>query len=334
MKLQIQYFSFNLFLFVYKFKSLNAQFGPGRDPNGGQVISNLVTSSLLEELERTFGDMRREENEHPTSSHHTKMQHLSLGINEIKKSINSTEKISLSDPFKSWNIAKNSRSGCRSTSTGQMTSCDSVLPINLNYGCWCHADNMDIFKGTGEFMDPFDKACKMYKQCLRCVRHDSREEGEVCDPATQTYTTDNSKSSEGVYVECSESNPSNCASHTCCCDLEYVRTVLKLFIVDGIQLNDNYRHEVFDHENSCPGVGPGPSVKACCGDYPHRRTYNTLKRDCCHENSIFNPVDTICCEDGETAKTLDDCNSIVKKRKKRRAERKRLTRSTLGYYNM
>lgn len=216
---------------------------------------------------------------------------------------------------------------CRSASTGKKSKknggCEAVLPLNLNYGCWCHADNADIFKGKGQPVDEFDKACKMYKQCLRCVRLDSRNDGLVCDPGSQNYTTENHRSKDGIHTECSRNNDGDCAINTCCCEVDYVRTILKLFMIDGVRLNKSHYHHRFDHDAKCQGVGSGGHEVDCCGPYPKRRMYNTHSRQCCYNQAVYDPYTHVCCEDGQPARTADECDNPNRnqKRKKRAIER-------------
>jgi len=228
------------------------------------------------------------------------------------------------------NPFRNGKGSCRSASSGKKSKknggCDAVLPLNLNYGCWCHADNTDIFKGKGQPVDEFDKACKMYKQCLRCVRLDSRNDGLVCDPGSQNYTTVNHRSKDGIHAECSRNNDGDCATNTCCCEVEYVQTILKLFMIDGVRLNKKHYHHHFDHDAKCQGVGAGGHEVDCCGPYPHRRMYNTHGKQCCHNQSVFDPYTHVCCEDGEPARSISECdnpnrNAKQQKRKKRAIER-------------
>lgn len=206
------------------------------------------------------------------------------------------------------------RKGQQMNSNGH---CEAVLPLNLNYGCWCHADNTDIFKGKGQHVDEFDKACKMYKQCLRCVKHDSRSAGEVCDPGTVSYSTEGHRSKEGIHMECSRSNTDNCAINTCCCEVEYVRTILRLFVFEGIKLNNKMYHSKFDHEHQCEGKAGNGHTNECCGYYPHRRMYNTQGKQCCLNNTVFDPYTHVCCDDGSTASSVNECGSPVRKRKRR-----------------
>jgi len=242
-----------------------------------------------------------------------------------------------SDLSRSVGGGRKSKSSCRSASTGKKSKknkgCDAVLPINLNYGCWCHADSTDIFKGKGQHVDEFDKACKMYKQCLRCVRHDARNDGEVCDPGTQKYFTENSRSKDGIHAECSANNDSNCAINTCCCEVEYVRTILKLFMIDGVKLNKKKYHSSnhFDFEDQCEvNKAPGNEVD-CCGEYPTRRMYNTQHRQCCHNTSVFDPYTNVCCDDGETARSVEECDDINRKRKRKRREAMTSARRNKAY---
>lgn len=209
---------------------------------------------------------------------------------------------------------KKCRKGQQMNSNGH---CEAVLPLNLNYGCWCHADNTDIFKGKGQHVDEFDKACKMYKQCLRCVKHDARNAGEVCDPGTVSYSTEGHRSKDGIHMECSKANTDNCSINTCCCEVEYVRTILRLFVFEGVKLNNKMYHNKFDHEEKCEGKAGNGHTNECCGYYPHRRMYNTQGKQCCHNNSVFDPYTHVCCDDGSTANSVNECGSPVRKRKRR-----------------
>lgn len=219
--------------------------------------------------------------------------------------------------FKAGGGKRNKQSCRKGTQLNSQGKCEAVLPLNLNYGCWCHADNTDIFKGKGQHVDEFDKACKMYKQCLRCVKHDARNDGEVCDPGTVAYSTEGHRSTEGIHLECTRANENNCAINTCCCEVEYVRSVLRLFVFEGVKLQNKFYHSKFDHEEKCEGkVGNGHSNE-CCGIYPHRRMYNTQGKQCCNNVNVFDPYTHVCCDDGNTAPTAKECDSPVRKRKRR-----------------
>ena len=197
------------------------------------------------------------------------------------------------------------------------STCETLLPLDLNYGCWCHADSEDVYKGTGDYVDEFDKACKMMKQCLRCVRHDAREANEVCDPATQRYYLSQQFTSRGVLQECEEANAGdNCAVHTCCCEIEFTRSILDVFMNQGILLNNDFHHEHgFIYEDNCVANAGIGLTKDCCGEYPHRRMYALERMTCCNNMTLYNPLNMVCCDDGSVAPTNDSCG--LRKRKKR-----------------
>lgn len=232
-----------------------------------------------------------------------------------------------------WYLGKHGRSHCERTIQGTVvrgdmsvrsgpssrSSCETLLPLNLNYGCWCHANDEDVFKGSGDYVDEFDKACKMMKQCLRCVRYDAREANEVCDPSNQPYLLTQDFTNNGVLQECETANNGNCATNTCCCEIEFTRSILDIFMNQEILLTEEYHHEHgFDYENNCSGLGPTGFTKSCCGEYPGRRMYATEKMTCCQERSLFNPNRMVCCDDGSVAPTAGQCGA-KKKRKKRNA---------------
>lgn len=227
-----------------------------------------------------------------------------------------------------WYLSSIGRANCerngglgRGSGPTERGTCDGLLPLNLNYGCWCHAEDDDVFKGSGAFVDGFDKVCKQMKQCLRCVRHDAREANQVCDPASQKYMLSQSFTHRGVLQECASVNQDDCSVHTCCCEVEFTRGILNLFMVEGAVLNDAYQHKDgngFDWDANC-SVGPGPGLtRECCGAYPERRMYATEKMQCCHDRSVFNPLTKVCCADGTAANSVADCENRRKRKRRRK----------------
>ena len=212
--------------------------------------------------------------------------------------------------------------GCRSV-TGAPTTCTVLLPLlALDYGCWCHASAGDIFSGRGAPVDEFDTACKLLSQCMRCTKLDAVAAGEVCDPGSQSYQTSNTMINGGshVEVECLNNvdDPNNeCAVHTCCCELEYTRTILNLFLQEYRSLNPSFKHDVFDSqdENNCGRATNGPVVRECCGSYPNRRVYNSNVAGCCGNEKIYSLLDRVCCDDGSVAPSANQCQ-LRKKRKR------------------
>merc|ERR1712226_1050722 len=89
---------------------------------------------------------------------------------ELRRRIRSNQ-TEVSGAALQWYLGSIGRSHCERTATGGLTrgvtdnpnrsadfrTCETLLPLNLNYGCWCHAGDNDVFKGSGDFVDEFDK---------------------------------------------------------------------------------------------------------------------------------------------------------------------------------
>lgn len=212
--------------------------------------------------------------------------------------------------------------GCR-TITGAPTTCTVLLPmLALDYGCWCHANAQDIFAGRGAPVDEFDNACKLLAQCMRCTKLDAIANSQVCDPGSQSYMTMNTMVGQGgeVQAECLDAvdDPNNdCAVHTCCCELEYTRRILELFLSEMRALNPVFKHDVFDpnDENNCGRANNGPVARECCGEYPHRRVYNSNIAGCCGNTKIYSLVDRVCCDDGTVAPSTAQCEARKKRKR-------------------
>lgn len=205
----------------------------------------------------------------------------------------------------------------------QVNACHFMLPMNLNYGCWCHHDSDDEFRGRGAFVDEYDRICKTFKQCFRCVKWDARQNGENCEPGSQQFYTLNQYTTSGILETCVEANidQGDCAIHTCSCQRQFAKDMWDLFlqISPQVPLVDDYYHaNGFDWETNeaCRGAGPTPFEKECCGEYPQRRMYSTEDRACCANKKIFNPDVHMCCPDGTTVISSDNCKAAKRRRKR------------------
>lgn len=204
--------------------------------------------------------------------------------------------------------------------------CQAVIPLlSLQYGCWCDGNNDNILAGRGTPVDEFDKVCKAYRNCQRCIKLDAAANTEICDPSYTTYyaTTSLGSNSQSIVAQCQDDNAElgNCAIHSCCCNLEFTRALLDLIIAKGAQLNPLYQHHnSFDpmDPNLCPVRDHGEVTRECCGRYPNRKVYNSQTRLCCQESKIFNPIDRVCCDDGSIAPNNAACNDRGQTRKKRK----------------
>jgi len=201
--------------------------------------------------------------------------------------------------------------------------CSSALPlISLQYGCWCDGNNDNIYAGRGAPVDEFDKICKAHRNCQRCVKLDATEDQEICDPMTVPYSVMSSLSLDQsqLVAQCynDNENNSNCAIHSCCCNLEMTRALMQL-MMNGIPINPQFKHSNgFDPNDPtfCPVQNHGEVERQCCGVYPSRRIFNQRTRNCCHDNKIYDPLNRVCCDDGSIAPSHQACGELKKKRKK------------------
>merc|ERR1712179_82191 len=90
-------------------------------------------------------------------------------------------------------------------------------------------------------------------------------------------------------TRCSQLNRDNaCAIISCIIEMNFVHTMLDLLIEN--QVNTTNVHSLgFDPSDSCKSTGLLPHemegyVEECCGEYPHRFTFNVQGGDraCCN----------------------------------------------------
>lgn len=196
------------------------------------------------------------------------------------------------------------RSGFRELCPPGEMGCSSFLPFDevWNYGCWCYFHE-EAGQGSGMAMDALDQICKELQFCYRCAKIDSWDNGgEICSPGTQDYTVEIFKAmgGMGVYMACSEHNyEDECAVHTCCCETQFVSSLLQLFF-SGFEFENQYDRDSWDSDVCYnPGVGT-PAVYECCGEYPNRVPYAIANghTSCCHDVHLFNIEFKDCCDDG------------------------------------
>merc|ERR1712036_122191 len=96
--------------------------------------------------------------------------------------------------------------------------------------------------------------------------------------------------------------------HTCCCEVDYSRSLLDLFINKNLALDEDYKHPTFDYDANCRGSGPNGHQRDCCGTYPKRRMYSINTKECCHETNIYDPMLQVCCADGQIQYSDQDCS--------------------------
>lgn len=183
----------------------------------------------------------------------------------------------------------------------------ALQPI-WNYGCWCNFDE-GMMTGHGHPVNRYDEICRDFQLCSRCARLDGTKSGESCDPVTKEYTLG---SGPNFLAACSQTNGNDdCAAHVCNCEQHLINQLVQLafqnpivHVYDPSALHSNG----FDHDANCP-VPKQPNYAAeCCGTYPIRFPYGieNPNKDCCLDESIFNPTFEECCDDGSVA-DLGNC---------------------------
>merc|ERR1712062_580368 len=111
---------------------------------------------------------------------------------------------------------------------------------------------------------------------------DATEDQEICDPMTVSYSVTSSLSYDQnqLVSQCYHDNQdnTNCAIHSCCCNLELTRAFMELIIQHGIPTQPQFQHaNGFDPSDPtfCPVQNHGEVQRQCCGVYPNRRIYNS-----------------------------------------------------------
>jgi len=173
----------------------------------------------------------------------------------------------------------------------------------MGYACWCFFGNINSAYGRGPPLDGTDAICQRLVLCYRCIFVDAENEGEDCDPYSQSYDATLSVSGinglSNLTTSCQTNNVANCAWRTCSCTMTMITGFINNSFDADDNYNDDYKHENgFDYALDCPQQGKSQD-RQCCGFYPDRRTFDRhSERACCHDRSIYNPLRHQCCEDG------------------------------------
>jgi len=175
------------------------------------------------------------------------------------------------------------------------------VPINTfdlkNYGCWCQGTNWP--HGKGQVVDDFDRICLNQYKGYECIRMDSSDRNEACDPENADYTWDLTVENNNFIIECSDDNLGNfCKTETCKVDLRSIFAWWEKtsnFYFPSMQDYGHVGsgHGSFDPEIECSVGGTVRRDKICCGDYPYRSWYLktndvdfTNNRECCKYDDI------------------------------------------------
>lgn len=162
--------------YYYSSNSNNNQDLPSQNLHGNEAIGVLSAIKIAAEQElMDITDEITDDEVPKVGNEQTQKSKWEIAVNELSRIMDVSIdeiKVNLTAPLAD-RIASNSvrSGGCRSArkkkkaqrNGGGGPGCEAVLPLDLNYGCWCHADSNDAFKGRGQHVDEFDKACKMYR---------------------------------------------------------------------------------------------------------------------------------------------------------------------------
>jgi len=214
------------------------------------------------------------------------------------------------DMFADWYNVQTGRTECVE---GCETGVLEMSPL-FGYGCWCFFGNIDSTLGRGPPIDAFDQVCKDLALCFRCIHHDAENEGdEGCDPYNTKFQSSVAAGGmgSGLYnmtTSCQTDNVANCSWRTCACSMKMVAAFFNLAFNTDQNYDEKLKHSNgFDYYLECPAQGKSFD-RQCCGYYPDRRTYDRGEaRDCCHEQTIYNPLRHQCCSDGSKARLGESC---------------------------
>jgi len=179
-------------------------------------------------------------------------------------------------------------------SCGPSSECGQPFDFTAiwGYGCYCHFGE-DAGKGQGKVQNSLDRLCKSLQMCYRCATIDSWEHDEICHPGSETYVVDMTKDfgGEGIMAECLRENNENvCKVHTCCCEVEFITSLIELFW-QGYVFDNSLKHGPnWKWSDHCQADWE-PHTSSCCGEYPQRRPYNMDKQECCIDE-IIRPLNT------------------------------------------
>jgi len=220
------------------------------------------------------------------------------------------------EKFNSEMLATNRTSGGRSTSYCPPGGCVVLFDLSkiMGYGCWCNFQE-DLAVGSGQPVDKYDELCRSFQLCMRCARWDGKQSakkgGDSCNiHGTYNVVSGPAANSKALMFECSEANShEDCGTHLCCCYSDLIAELIGI-LWNPVSYNHAYKHSNgFNVAEKCdPPIFQYKYQMACCGYYPNRFPYGTVKMECCDNHSIYNPAMNTCCGHGDgTYKPAGTC---------------------------
>lgn len=209
--------------------------------------------------------------------------------------------------FNTETLGRNLPGSRKSGNSNKCKNGKCIIPLDLssawNYGCWCSFGKL-LMTGQGQAVNELDQICKNMQLCLRCAEEDAINQGETCDPKTQSFTSVFSAAfgSKGIVATCTDSNPTHCARNTCMCQTQLLADMIQL-IFTGYRHDLSYLEGNFDRNdpNSCPRSKTQEGLDTeCCGYYPARKPFslNGIRECCDNDQNIFSNLSHKCCDSG------------------------------------
>jgi hypothetical protein len=132
------------------------------------------------------------------------------------------------------------------------------------YGCWCDFEN-GMKHGAGKPVNAVDEACRDLQLGYQCVKIDSRENQDHCDPDNTDYTLTFGVDVEFLDFMCNLLNDYDpCKARLCALESYFLGTLMNLSLEPENQFAIKYqRLEIggpFDFRENCLGVKSGSVV--------------------------------------------------------------------------
>lgn len=195
------------------------------------------------------------------------------------------------------------------------TSIGAITTALDQRGCWCNFQPQNVYKGRGQPIDSWDRACKDLTNSYFCIQQELLEIGVQCEPWNTDYnypgmgnqdtnsgTPNFSIATDDVVKSCREHNlgADECAIKSCFVEMYFSQQLSKIMFTnsaDLVKLYDFKHEDGFDVELECPHQINNKSIQTkCCGIYPVRFPYkDNGERKCCG-NTVYSQTIHQCCD--------------------------------------
>jgi len=147
------------------------------------------------------------------------------------------------------------------------------------YGCHCLflGDRPLTDMGKGTPVDDLDRACRVYKDCQRCVRD---KHGNQCIGEFVKYTW----RIDGPRDVQSSEKTGSCPRELFECDRQFALNMFQTHAVYKTKFHQFFGKWDHNDRKNCPRGPGGPHQRKCCGgnDQPYV-LFNAKKQNCCRD---------------------------------------------------